>query len=262
MKKLCFVLAGSEDRGHHLDRCIKCFSKNTFYKDADIYLYWQGDAEKIPHKEKFTNIIVVDKLAGVFMPRYVLFSTYGIKYEYTILIDDDAFMYPDTSYESAINFLESIGNTGICCIGQQYHKRRNEIRLIDYATENYNVSGGLVFPNRCVKILVDFFSETDASVTEDIFWILLYIKGFDLYKDFSSNLIHTCHRPNKKGEASGYYKWRLEKPHIPLLPQYTNAQLVKDDFGDRMRWKIPECRDVNEAGLKERTKCRKEMGLC
>lgn len=171
-------------------------------------------------------------------------------------------MYPDTSYENAIAFLGAIDNNGICNIGRQFDKRRNQLSMIDYAHEDYNLFGGIVFPQKCIEVLVDFFKDTDPAVTEDIFWILLYIKGFDLYRDYSSNLIHTCHRPAKDGSASGYYKWRLEKPHIPLLPQYTISHLVKDDFGDRMRWKIPECRDVNEAGLKEREKCRKEMNLC
>ena len=257
----CFILAGSENRKHLLSRCIECFKDNKFYKDSDIYLYWQGEKEAIPHKDWFTDMVVAPTLQGVFLPRYVLFKEFGTKYDYTILIDDDAFMYPDTSYENAISFLQAIDNNGLCNIGQQYNKRRNRLEMLDYQHENYNVSGGLVFPKKCVEILIDFFKDTDPNVTEDIFWILLYIKGFDLYRDFSSNLIHTCHRPAKDGSASGYYKWRLEKPHIPLLPQYTNAQLVQDDFGDRMRWKIPECRDVNEAGLQERARCRKEMGL-
>lgn len=257
----CFVLASSEDRAYLLDRCIKCINENRLYSKADVYLYWQGNENKIPYKDRFAGIISAPTLQGIFLPRYTLFKTFGVRYDYTILIDDDMFMYPDTSYETAIAFLQAIGNTGICNIGRQFDRRRNELRVIDYAHEDFNLFGGIVFPQRCVQILVDFFEGTDPKVTEDIFWILLYIKGFDLYRDFSSNLIHTCHRPAKNGDASGYYKWRLEKPHIPLLPQWTEAHLVKDDFGDRMRWKIPECRDVNEAGLAERMRCRREMGL-
>lgn len=261
MSEFCFVLASSEDRAYLLDRCIRCINQNKNYSDAKVYLYWQGDESKIPYKDRFTQIISAPTLQGIFLPRYTLFKTFGDKYDYTILIDDDMFMYPDTTYEGAIAFLSMIGDNGICNIGRQFDKRRNELRIIDYFREDFNLFGGIVFPKKCIKVLVDFFADTDPKVTEDIFWILLYVKGFDLYRDFSSNLIHTCHRPNKKGEASGYYKWRIEKPHIPLLPQYTNAHLVKDDFGDRMRWKIPECRDVNEAGMRERERCRKEMGL-
>lgn len=261
MRDYCFIVASSEDRAYLLDRCISCFLKNDLYNGADIYLYWQGDKDKIPYADRFTDIICAPTLQGIFLPRYTLFKSFGLKYDYTILIDDDMFMYQDTSYETALAFLRAINNNGICNIGRQFDKRRDELRMIDYAREDYNLFGGIVFPKKCVQVLVDFFSDTDPKVTEDIFWILLYIKGFDLYRDFSSNLIHTCHRPNKKGEASGYYKWRLEKPHIPLLPQWTSAHLVRDDFGDRMRWKIPECRDVNEEGRKERIRCRKEMGL-
>lgn len=257
----CFVLASSADRSHLLNRCISCILKNKLYHDSDIYLYWQGNESEIPYKDKFADIICAPTLQGIFLPRYTLFKEFCKKYDYTILIDDDMFMYPDTSYETAIAFLKSINDNGICNIGRQFDKRREELRMIDYTHEDFNLFGGIVFPKKCVQVLVDYFKETDPSVTEDIFWILLYIKGFDLYRDYSSNLIHTCHRPAKNGDASGYYKWRLEKPHVPLLPEFTNAKLVKDDFGDRMRWKIPECRDVNEEGIKERMRNRKIMGL-
>lgn len=257
----CFVVASSEDRSHLLDRCVLCIRENDNYKNADLFLYWQGDRDAIPHADLFTGITCVETLQGIFLPRYTLFAKYGDAYDYIILIDDDMFMYRDTSYETAMDFLKSIDNNGICNIGRQFDRRRNELRVIDYSHEDYNLFGGIVFPRKCVRVLVDFFSQTDPSVTEDIFWVLLYIKGFDLYRDFSSNLIHTYHRPAKDGGTSGYYKWRLEKPHIPLLPQWTSAKLVKDDFGDRMRWRIPECRDVNEAGLRERMQNRKAMGL-
>lgn len=261
MKQYCFVLASSSDRVHLLKRCIESLNKNNLYKDADIYLFWQGDENEIPYKNRFAGIISSDRLRGVFYPRYALFEKFSVDYEYTILIDDDLFVYEDTSYENAMRFLKMINNNGICNLGRQFDKRRNELRRINYSSEDYNVNGGLVIPNKGVKILVDFFKDTDESVTEDIFWILLYIKGFDLYKDFTSNALHSSHRKSKNGEASGYFKWRLEKPHVPLLPQYTKQKLVKDFFGDRMRYKIPECRDVNEAGMIERAKCRKEMGL-
>ena len=257
----CFILAGSEDRAYLLERCVNCINQNVLYANADLYLYWQGNDSKIPYRERFADIMSVPTLQGIFVPRYTLFKTYGVRYDYTILIDDDMFMYPDTSYESAMNFLSAINNNGICNIGRQFDRRRNELLMIDYAHEDFNLFGGIVFPLKAVKVLVDFFDGTDPNVTEDIFWILLYIKGFDLYRDYSSNLIHTCHRPAKNGDASGYYKWRLEKKHIPLLPQWTIPHLVKDDFGERMRWKIPECRDVNAEGLAERARCRKEMGL-
>ena len=257
----CFILAGTEDRAHLLERCVKCINANRFYSEADLYLYWQGDESQIPFKERFKNIVVAPELQGVFLPRYSLFGRYGLKYDYTILIDDDLYMYPDTDYSSAMTFLQAINNNGICNIGQHFDKRRNQLKMINYSKDNFNVCGGIVFPQKCVKVLVDYFAVTNPNVTEDIFWVLLYCKGFDLYRDFSSNALHMCHRPAKNGDASGYYKWRLEKPYIPLLPEYTNARLVKDDFGDRMRWKIPECRDVNEAGMAERKRCRQEMGL-
>lgn len=261
MKKMCFILASTENRDYLLKRCVEAINSNALYKDADLYLYWQGKEDKIPHKERFTDIFVSDKLMGIFAPRYYLFKTYGVQYKYTVLIDDDLFMYPDTSYESAMSFLSVIDNNGVCNLGRQFHKRRNTVFMINYSTDDYNVEGGIVFPNKCVNVLVDYFKDTPVEVTEDIFWILLYVKGFDLYRDFSSNAIHTCHRPASDGSESGYYKWRLERPHVPLLPEYTTQRLVKDYFGDKMRYKVPEPRDVNEAGLEERAKCRKEMGL-
>lgn len=261
MGKLCFILAGSQDRAHLLKRCISCVNNNALYRNADIYLYWQGKRESIPCVERFSDIVISDSLRGVFLPRYVLFERFGVNYEYTILIDDDLFMYPDTTYETAIAYLAMNKDNGVCNIGWQFEKRRNELRKISYNSERYNVYGGLVFPNKCVKTIVDFFKGTDENVTEDIFWILLYVKGFDLYRDFSSNAVHTCHRKSIDGKESGYYKMRLEKPYKPLLPQYTKGEMVKDEFGNGMRWKIPECKDVNNTGMAERKRCRKEMGL-
>lgn len=257
----CFILAGSEDRGYLLDRCISSMKNNKYYHSADLYLYWQGDESKIPQKDAFKGIVVKESLQGVFLPRYTLFDMVGDRYDYTILIDDDIFMYPDTSFEGAMSFLQTIGDNGICNIGRHFERRRNEIRTINYQCENYNVQGGIVFPRKCVRVITDYFRGRRTDVTEDVFWILLYVKGYDLYRDFSSNLIHICHRPSKDGAVSGYYKWRIEKPHVPLLPEYITERLVKDEFGDRMRYKVPECRDVNEEGIAERMRCRKEMGL-
>ena len=257
--RYCFILAGSEDRAYLLKRSIDCMRENRLYSDADIYLYWQGSKDKIPYVSRYTGIICADTLQGVFLPRYELFKKFGIMYDYTILIDDDLFMYPDTTYANSIAFLKANDDNGVCILGRQCHKRRNEFRMINYATENYNVEGGMVFPRKCVELIVSYLADRSADVTEDIFWILLYCKGFDLYRDFSSNVIHTCHRPAEDGSVSGYYKWRLEKPHVPLLPEYTVSKLVKDEFGDRMRYKVPECRDVNRAGMQERIKCREEM---
>lgn len=257
----CFIVAGSDDRDYLLDRCVSCIKNNRNYHDSDVYLYWQGSANKIPYKDFYKDVVIVDSLQGVFLPRYVLFDMVKDKYDYVILIDDDSFMYPDTSYESAMTFLHTIEDNGVCNIGSHFDKRRNEIRTINYNCENYNVQGGIVFPRKCVNLVVEYFREKRTDVTEDIFWILLFVKGYDLYRDFSSNLIHTCRRPARDGSVSGYYRLRIEKPNVPLLPEYTNAKLVKDDFGDRMRYKIPECRDVNDAGLEERARCRREMGL-
>ena len=259
MSDFCFIVAGSEDRDYLLKRCVESIQKSKYF-DSDIYLYWQGDAEAIPYKDRFTGIIVSERLRGIFKPRYELFKACH-NYDYVILIDDDLFLYPDTSYDTAMAFLRAINNTGICNLGRQFDKKRNELRKIDYSREDYNVCGGIVFPKRCVELIIDFFKDTDENVTEDIFWILLYVKGYDLYRDFSNKSLHTCHRTAKDGSNSGYYKMRLEKPHRPLLPQYTNARQVKDYFEGQMRWKVPETRDVNEAGLEERKRCRKEMGL-
>lgn len=257
----CFLVAGSEDREHLLRRCVKCMKANPLYKNADVYLYWQGDVNAIPEMDFFSGVVVSSSLRGVFLPRYELFKRFATMYDYAILIDDDLFMYPDTSYKNAISFLNTIDNNGICNIGRQFNKRKSVIKMIDYAKDEYNVCGGLVFPRKCVSVLIDFFDGTDENVTEDVFWLLLYVKGFDLYRDFSSNALHNCHNKSKTGDISGYYKMRLEKPHVPLLPQYTTAKIVKDVFSGGMRYKIPETFDVNAYGMAERKRCRKIMGL-
>lgn len=250
----CFILASSQDRTKLLRRCIEDMSKNELYKNADIYLYWQGTEEAIPYKERFNDIIISPTLRGIFKPRYELFKRCK-DYDYVILIDDDIFMYPDTTYEGAISFLKMMDNKGICNLGSHFDKRRNQLQMIDYSKDDYNVCGGIVFPKECIEVLIDYFKDTPENVTEDIFWILLYIKGYDLYRDFSSNVIHTCHRPADNGEPSGYYKLRIEKPYIPLLPEYTNHKLIPDYCRKgQFRYKIPETRDVNVKGLEERMK--------
>lgn len=248
----CFIVAGSEERSHHLKRCVEAINGNQIHKDADIYLYWQGSEDSIPYKDRFSGILISPDLKGIFTPRYELFRCYGLIYDYTILIDDDLFMYPDTTYQTAMDFLKMQGNDGICNLGRQYDKRRNEIRVLDYAREDYNVNGGIVFPRECVETILDYFHGPNDNVTEDIFWILLYVKGYELYRDFTSNVIHASHRTDKDGKMSGYLRERLTKPHVPLLPEYTTGRQVKDFFTDGKRWKIPECRDVNKAGMEER----------
>ena len=150
----CFVLASSENRAYLLKRCIECKKATSLYADADIYLYWQGDEKMIPCKDLFTGVIIAPSLQGIFLPRHTLFKEFGLKYDYTILIDDDMFMYNDTSYESAMAFLKVVDDNGICNIGRQFDKRRNELRMIDYSSEDYNLFGGIVFPKKCIKTIV------------------------------------------------------------------------------------------------------------
>lgn len=257
MKNFCFILAGSEDRGHHLQRCVSCL-KNSKYKDADVFLFWQG-SQDVPEKDFFKGIIFDTELRGIFTPRYELMKAYSLNYDFTILIDDDCFLYQYTSYDLSMDFLSFEPLAGAVSLGRHFDKVRPEIRMIDYSHEEFNVNGGLVLPRKSVQIILDYFSDKEQDYTEDVFWLLLWIKGYDLYRDFSSKASHTCNQKGKNGEISGFRKMRYEKPRIPLLPEYVTERYEFSKMHKRWIYVTPEVKDINEAGRAERNRCRAKM---
>lgn len=259
MKRVCFILASSDDRSHHLKRCVECV-RETKYKDSDFFLYYQGKQE-IPYAEFFAGVEMDDNLRGVFTPRYQLMKKYSKDYEYTIIIDDDLFMYKYTSYENAMSFMDRNENIGAISLGRNVDRVRPEIRQIRYKNEDFNVNGGLVLPWRAVKEILNYYEDKERDYTEDIFWLLIYCKGYDLYRDFSSNANHVANRKTRDGKISGFRKMRYEKPRIPMLPEYVNERFEYSDLHKKELYLIPEVRDVNQKGMEERIKCRRRMGF-
>ena len=116
----------------------------------------------------------------------------------------------------------------------------------------YNVEGGLVFPKRSIRIILDYFKDKEADYTEDVIWLLLYVKGYDLYKCHTSNAIHCCNRKTKNGAYTGFSKMRLEKPHVPMLAEWFESKTVFDDRFGHQVYKIKELKDINQDGIAER----------
>lgn len=253
METKCFIVASSSDRLDALDRCIRCINNNPLYRTTDIFLYYQGaNINEIPHKERFRRILYDPNLRGIFTPRYELFKiTQG--YDYVILIDDDLYMYEDTSYESCIAFLKYNPLAGCINIGTQKKRRKNAFVCISDSMGYYNVEGGLVLPQKSVKIILDYFQDKEADYTEDMFWLLLYVKGLDLWQDRSSNANHVMNVKTKSKEITGYTKMRYEKPYKPILSEWFRDTEITTEGG---RFKpvrgIKSLRHITALGLEER----------
>lgn len=250
--RYCFIVACSDDRNHLLKRFIDSFKKNKLYSNADVFLYYQGQNLPKEAEDFFKDIVISPILRGVFTPRYELFKRFCMNYEFTILLDDDLFLYPDTSYEKAMAFLDFNENAGCCCISRHIAPLKNEIKCISSKMGYYNVSGGMVFPKRAIKVILDYFKDKEDDYTEDVFWLLLYVKGFDLYQDFSSRAIHLYNQKDKNGNRTGFNKMRMTKPHKPILSEWFDSRLVYQEKYGMKVWQIKELKDINSAGIAER----------
>ncbi len=252
MSSHCFILASSDDRLHLLDKCVEC-AKNSKYADSDFYLYYQGTSP-FHYGDFFKEILWDDRLRGVFTPRYKLLKKFGLRYDYTIIIDDDLFMRPDTSYENSMRFCELEPKAGAVSIIHNKNEVKPEIRCVSGTRQYFNISGGMVLPKRSVKIILDYFKDKEWDYTEDVIWLLLYVKGYDLYKDFSSSSMHMANRKGQNKELTGYNKMRVEKPHIPMLEEWFDSKKEYSETLGREVWKLKEMADINDAGILEREK--------
>lgn len=252
-RKICFILASSDDRLFLLNQCIEC-AKNSRYSDCDFYLYYQGKQRNDFDVSFFSGIIWDDNLRGVFTPRYELMKRFCLQYDYTILIDDDLFLRRDTSFENSIRFLQIEPKAGAISILHNTNTLRNEIRCVSGTKQYFNICGGMVFPKKSIKIILDYFKDKEQDYTEDVVWLLLYVKGYDLYKDFSSASMHTANRKTKNKELSGYNKMRVEKPHIPMLSEWFDSKKEYSDVLQSEVWKLKEMTDINKYGMVEREK--------
>lgn len=257
MKTKCFILASSDDRVHLLKKCIDC-AKNSRYADCDFFLYFQGENRDFDISF-FSGIIWDNQLRGVFTPRYELMKAFCLDYDYTILIDDDLFMNESTSYDTGISFCDFESLAGAVALTHSKPSVKNEIRCVSGLSEYFNICGGLILPQKSIDIILQYFSDKEADYTEDVFWLLLYVKGFDLYKDYHSYATHIANRKSKNGELTGFNKMRLEKPHIPMLSEWFDSK--KEIMGDDVswRWKLKEMKDINQAGINERARNRRAM---
>ena len=253
MKKLCFILASSDDRIYLLNQCVRC-AKNSRYANYDFYLYHQGNGNGIEDPEFFREIVWDDSLRGVFTPRYELMKRFCLQYDYTVLIDDDLFLKPDTSYENAVRFCEIEPRAGAVALTHSKPSVKNEIRCVSGSSEYFNVCGGLVLPQKSIKIILEYFADKEQDYTEDVVWLLLYVKGYDLYKDYTSCSQHTANR-KVSGKLSGYNKMRVEKPHVPMLSEWFDSKQEFSSVLGKEVWKLKEMTDINENGKKERLKC-------
>lgn len=253
----CFIVAGMDGRIGALERCVDCI-KASKYADSDVYLYYQGtELYKLQDRDFFKYTIVDAQPRGVFTPRYELMKRFSLDYDFTIIIDDDLFMYPDTSYENAMAFLNQVPTAGCVCIGTHFNKRENKMVCVSDNMGYYNIRGGLVLPQNSVKIILDYFNDKEADYSEDTVWLLLYVKGLDLWQDHSSNAIHTSNYKEKK-KHTGYSMVRLTKPYIPILSEYFNDTELTTENG---RWDIPvrnikSLCHINDKGLAERNRNR------
>ena len=249
-------MASSDDRIHLLNKCIACI-KGSRYKDADFYLFYQGSRfDEVKDSDIFKEVLFDSKLRGIFTPRFELMEKFCIDYDFTILIDDDLFLYPTTSYETAMWFLDMNQKAGAVSIVTHKKKTRKEITKVKETDYNFNVDGGMVFPNRAIRVIVDYFKDKKDDYTEDMFWLLLYVKGFDLFRDWTSQAEHNFNEFSvDNSELTGFSKMRVEKEYKPILTEYfdTPSMCYRKEYGKSVR-SIKTLRNLNDAGREERTK--------
>lgn len=252
MNTFCFAVASSDDRIDILDRCVRCIKNNKYYSDADIFLYFQGDKSFLKNKDVYKEVLYCDRLRGIFTPRYELMK-FCADYDFIILIDDDVFLYEDTSYQNCMDFLNFNPKAGCCNICTSKGRLENSIELRSVMGKDYNIMGGIVFPKRAIKIILDYFADKEKDYTEDMFWLLLYVKGFDWYQDKSQKAIHMSSLKNKDNEYTGYIKMKIEKPYVPILSEYfDDAGYYFEERVERNLARIKRLNNINENGKRER----------
>lgn len=256
---VCFIVASMDKRIGFLERCIKCFAESK-YAEYDIYCYFQGHLwDSVQGREIFKEVVIDPNPRGVFTPRYELMKRYGKDYDYVIIIDDDLFIQPETDYFGMIDFMRKFRNVGaMCCLNVKAHIKNR----VDIVGQNdcFNVLGGMVFSRAAIQTILDYFADKEKDYTFDCVWLLLWIKGYDLAKDFRSFAVHKTAGTQKiDGEWTGFNWSRFKMNYVPFMPEYLNEP--KQEYNPkRYGWErgIPSLKDVNEKGLEERGKCRKD----
>lgn len=240
-----------DNRKHLMERCIDAYKKSK-HSDCDIFCYWQGSHfDDVCGKDIFKGVVIDSKPRGVFTPRYELMKRFSKDYDYTVIIDDDLFMTDETDYLKPIKFLKSINNTGVVCISN------TKIKNLIETYSGMNVDGGLVIPQSGVLEILRYFSDKEKDYTFDYFWLLLYVKGYDLFKDWRTRSNHV---PSRKvnGEFSGFNWHRYNTEYVPMLEEFYSPAMFKNSHGGYGPQFI-HISDLNENGKRERNRCYNEL---
>ena len=250
MSDICFIVAGMDKRQHFMEECIDAFKKSR-YSDCDIFCYWQGEKwGKVKGKEIFKDVVIDSMPRGVFTPRYELMKRYGTDYDYCIIIDDDLFIQSETDYYATIRLMQQFPNVGCACITHTQRAVKNRVEIVNSGNEYFNIAGGLVLSADAVRIILEYFADNERDYTFDCFWLLLWVKGYDLAKDFRSWAKHVAAR-KVNGQWSGFNESRVRLKYVPIMAEYIDdLRLVRNHGRDEMP--IPTIGNVNERGRLER----------
>ena len=250
--RVCFIVASTWNRLHLLEKCLEHY-KQSKYCDCDIYLYFQGEGLYAALDcSIFSGIERSGDLRGPFTPRYELMKKYGINYDYTIVIDDDLFIRDMTDYDGTIRFIEKTPYVGCVCGANSKIKPFVELK------NDINIEGGMVFPQRSIEAICKYFADKERDYTFDPFWLLLWVKGFDLYKDWRT---YAEHKPCQKvsGKLTGFNETLVEKTYIPIMPEWFNDPPVIWRH-KRYERDMPKLRDIKNDGLEERKRNMINLG--
>lgn len=254
---VCFIVASMDNRIPFLEHCIDCY-KASKYAECDIYCYFQGSKwESVHGREVFKEVVIDPNPRGVFTPRYELMKRFGKDYDYLVLIDDDLFIGPEADYFGMINILRSNKRYGaVCCLNVKRWMSK-DVYIVG-KNDAFNVMGGMVFPQKSIQIILDYFSDKEADYTFDCVWLLLWVYGYDLVKDCRSYAQHkTIGTQKVNGDWSGFNWSRVKMPYKPFLTEFLNEPIVYfSKEKQRYEHRIPAIGDVNKAGLEMRERCR------
>ena len=259
MTNTCFIVASTYNRVHLLNKCVRHFLASR-YAECDLFLYFQGDNfSEVENQDAFKEVVIDSNLRGIFTPRYELLKRFGKDYDYCVIIDDDLFIQKDTDYDRAMRFCRKVENVGCVVLTNWKQSVRNEIERIDYPGY-YNVMGGMVIPRRSAKIILNYFADKEQDYTEDMVWLLLWVKGLDLYIDHGSFAVHMCNSKSKTGEFTGYSVVRMTQKYLPILSEWF-YDAIKPDPDDQSRFPSPifgikSLRYARPDAFEERKKCR------
>ena len=225
---------------------------------CEFFLYYQGEEADVERKDFFSDIIFDNRLRGVFTPRYELLKRYGVNYEFSIILDDDLRMTKATSYEHGIGEIRKNPKIGAVSLAQ-YKKTSSRFELAKRGMR-FSILGGLILPKKSVCLILDYFKDKEKDYSEDdAFWLIPYIKGYDLYLDSTSYALHGGKEKDENGQHTGFLKSWLEMPFVPTLEEWTTLSEIKKE--DKTALKIKGLAGVNEKGLAERERCRKALGF-